>query len=393
MIFVVDQSDDDSSTSAAEEERTLTVTEHDDEHQRTTSGKPLLSALRDTSTCIPPFLKPDFSDLVGNAENMPNEDPIGKQTQKSRGLSVNPCKEGTSDSHKRLYEETGQSQRRSSGPSRGSPIKGGKIATAILLTKTESYIIPENVNSPNFSEKGNKMEIDKFLRRPVIPDSVNSSTCLSSRASPDDAAAKCSKETSIPSGNKKQRTQRPSRVSPPSLLQSVILSGATQSVASNSAVDDVFEDYFSPAQNHQKTIRHLLPDLPVEKSIHIPFDLDSVLKKRKRRTCESNGFATKNNKKKKLEENDSGKNPQTDAEIEDQSPSRCNVEGSLLCGISNVTHAAKKGRQSTLPFIRTSTTDATTQRRASTSSMSKFMERNMSSSLQTNNLSYTSESK
>lgn len=380
-IFIVDRSDDDSSTLAVEpayspdteEERTLTATEHGDQHQRTTSVKPWLSALRDAPTCISSLLKcSDFTDLVSNADNTPNENPAGKQKQKSRDLSESPCKEETSDSHGSFNVETRQSQRRSSRPSRGSPIKGKR------------KIIPENVNSPNSSEKGNKMETAKFLRRPVIPHSVNSSP-----ASPDDATAKCSKETFTPSGKEKQRTPGPSRISLSSPVQSVILSGSTQSVASNSAGDDVFEDYFSQAQNHQKTKRHLLPDLPVEGSIHMPFELDSVLKKRKRRTCESNGSVTKNNKKKKLEEIDSGKNQQTNTEREHQS----HVEGSPQCAISNVTHASKQGRKSTLPFIRTTTSDATKQRRASTSSMSKFMERNTSSDLQKNNLSYTMESK
>lgn len=393
-IFIVDRSDDDPSTLAVEpayspdteEERTLTVTEHGDQHQRTTSVKLWLSALRDTPTCIPSLLKcSDFTDLVSNADNTPSENPAGKQTQKSQGLLESPCKEETSDSHGSFNVETRQSQRRSSRPSRGSPIKGKrKIATAIHLTETESHIIPENVNAPNISEKGNKMETAKFLRRPVIPHSVNSSP-----ASPDDATAKYSKETFTPSGKKKQRTPRPSRISLSSSVQSVILLGSTQSVASNSAGDDVFEDYFSPAHNHQKTKRHLLPDLPVEGSIHMPFELDSVLKKRKRRTCESNGSVTKNNKKKKLEEIDSGKNQQTNTEREHQN----HVEGSPQCAISNVTHAAKQGRKSTLPFIRTTTSDATKQRRASTSSMSKFMEINRSSDLQKSNLSYTMESK
>lgn len=320
---------------------------------------------------------------MGNAENTPNEKPAGKHTQKSRGLSESPCREETSDSHRRFNEETRQSQRRSSRP-RGSPAKGKtRRATATHLIETESHIIPENVNSPNISEKGNKMETDKVLRGPVIPHSVNSSSGLSSLASPDAAAAKCSKETFTPSDKKKQRTPRPSR---PSL--SFLVSGSPQSVASNAAGDDVFEDYFSPAHNHQKTKGHLLPDLPVKGGIHMPFELDSVLKKRKRSTCESNGSVSKNNKKKKLEK-DGGKNQQTDAEMGHPSPSCHDVEGSPRCAISNVTHAAKKGRQSILAFIRATTSDARKQRRASTSLMSKIMKKNMSLDQQKSNHSYT----
>lgn len=326
---------------------------------------------------------------MDNAENPPNENPAKKWTQKSRGLYESPCKEGTSDSHRNFNEETRQSHRRSSQPSRG----GKKIPPAIHLTETEPLIFPENVNSPRFSEKRNKMKTAKFLRKPVTPPSMNSSPCLSSSTSPDDTAAKFSKETFTPLGEKQQRTPCSSRLSLTSLGQSVNLSGSTQSFASNSAGDDVFEDYFSPAHNHQKTKRHLLPELPVEGSIHMPFELDSVLKKRKRRRCQSNGSATKNSKKKKPEENDSIKNQQVDAGIEIQSDSRYSVEGSPWRAISNVTYTAEEGRHSTLPIIRTTTSDATKQRRASTSLMSKFVEKNTSSHLQKSNLSCIMESK
>lgn len=393
-MFIVDQSDDDSSTSAIkpayspdkEEERYLTVTEQDDQHQKKTSVKPQLSELCDASKCIPSLLKcSDFSGLLGNAENTPNEKPARKQSLISRGLSESPCKKESSDSHRCINENIRHSQRRSFRPSRGSPIKRKrKSATIVHLTETETYTIPENVNSPNISEKGNEIEKIIFLTSPVTPH-------LSSPASTDGTAVKISRETITPSGKNKPRTPRPSRLSLSSLVQSVILSSSTQSVASNSAEDDVFEDYFSPAHNHQKTKRHPLPDLPAEGSIHMPFELDSVLKKRKRRMCESNGSVTKNDKKKKPEENDSGKNQQTDTEIEHQSHSRYNVEESLQYTISNVTHALKKGRQSTLPFIR-NTSDSTKRRSASTSSMSKLMEKT-SSDLQKMNRSYAMESK
>lgn len=328
---------------------------------------------------------------MGNAENTPDKKPAEKQTQKSRGLSESPRKEDTSDSHRSFIEETRQSQRRSSRPSRGSPInRKTKIATDKYLTETESHIIPENVNSPNISQKGKKKETTKFIRSPVISHSVNSSSCLSSPVGPDDAAAKCSKETFTPLGKKKQRTSRPSRLSASSLAQSAILLSSTQSVASNSAGGDVFEDYFSPAHNHRETKRHLLPDLPVEGSSHMPFELDSILNKRKRRRCESIGSVAKI-KKKKPEINDKGKNQKTDAEIEHQSPSCHDVEASLPRTMSNVTHSAKKGRESILPT--TTNTDAAKQRRASTSSMSELIETNATSELKKNSLSNTVERK
>lgn len=372
------------------------MTEHDraDQHQRKSSVKMSLSALRDAPKCIPtPLTCPDFSDLEDSAGNTPAENPAGKQRWKSRDLSESPYKERRSDNHRTFNKEKVQPQRRSPRPSTGSPVKGKrKIAAATRLKETKSHTIPENVNSSSTSEKG-KEKMETFLTRPVVSPNVNSSSCVSPPANPDRAAVKRSKETFSPSGKKERRAPRSSRLSMSSLVRSVTLSGGSQSVAFDSADgDDVFEDYFSPANNHQEARRQLLPHLPVKGSIHIPFELDSVVKKRKHRTDESPGSETYNNKKKKFEEKSSDKNQQSDTEIEHQGQSLV-VEGSPGRSINNITQAVKKGRQSTLPFKRTSTSDATKQRRASTST-SKFMERN-ASDLQKNSvkdLSHTMES-
>lgn len=368
----------------------LNVPEPDtDQHQRKTPVKPWLSALRDVPKCIPSPLKcPDFSDLEGNAENTPEKTPAGEQARTSKGLSESPCKERRSDSHKNNNKKKRQTQRKTPRPSIGSPVKGKH------LTETNSPIIPEDVTSSNTSEKGKeKIKAAKFITQPVIPYHVNnpisSTASLSSPVSPVDAVVKQPLETFTPSGKKERRTPRPSRL--PSLVQSVTLSGASQSTASISADgDNVFEDYFSPANSHRKTERLLLPYLPLEGSIPIPFKLDSeVPKKRKHRSCESTGFGANNNKKKKLKHS-SGKNQQPDKESAPQIDSHQGVEGA----ITNVTHAAKKGRWSTLPSIKNSTSDATKRGRASTSS-SKFMARNTSSDLQknsVNDLCHTTES-
>eukprot|EP00066_Takifugu_rubripes_P012438 XP_011601704.1 PREDICTED: microcephalin [Takifugu rubripes] len=379
------QSDDDSSTSVdepayspKEEGRKPNVTEHDneDQHQRKTSVKLCSSAIRDVPRCIPSPLKcPDFSNLEDNDGNTPVENQAGEQTQKSRAFSDSTCKEKIFDSHSNLKTEKRHSRRRPSRPSTESPVKGKRIATARCLTGTKSHRSPENVNSS--TKKGKeKIEAAELLTAPVNSYNVNSSSCLSSPASLDDVASNQSKETFTPSGRKEKRTLRPSRLSP-SLVQSVNLSGASQSADSNSADgDDAFEDYFSPANSHQTTKRHRLPHLPVDRGIHIPFELGSVLKKRKHRTRESTGSGNSKNKKTKLEEN-AGKNPQSNTEIEHQIHSHQNVERPLGCPVTNITHTANKGRQSMLPSVGTSTSNATKQR-VSTSSISKFTERNTS---------------
>lgn len=355
------------------------MTEHDneDQHQRKTSVKLCSSAIRDMPKCIPNPLKcPDFSDLEDNARNTPAENQAGEQTQKSRAFSDSACKEKIFDSHRNLNKEKRHSRRRPSRPSTGSPVKGKRrIATAIRLTGTKSHRSPENVNSS--TKKGKeKIEAAKLLTAPVNSYNVNSSSCLSSPARLDDIASNRSKETFTPSGRKEPRTPRPSRLSPP-LVQSVNLSGASESTDSNSADgDNAFEDYFSPANSHQTTKRHRLPHLPVDRGIHIPFELGSVLKKRKHRTCESTGSGNGKNKKTKLE--NAGKNPQFNTEIEHQSHSHQNVERSLGCLVTNITHTANKGRQSMLPSVRISTCNATKQRTVSTSSISKSTERNTS---------------
>lgn len=355
------------------------MTEHDneDQHQRKTSVKLCSSAIRDVPKCIPSPLKcPDFSDLEDNAGNTPEGNQAGEQTQKSRAFSDGACKEKIFDSHGNLNKEKRHSRRRPR-PSTGSPLKGKRrIATARGLTGTKSHRSPENENSS--TKKGKeKMEATKLLTAPVNSYNVNSSSCLSSPASLDDAASNQSKETFTPSGRKEQRTPRPSRLSP-SLVQSVNLSGASQSADSNSADgDNAFEDYFSPANSHQTTKRHRLPHLPVDIGIHIPFELGSVLKKRKHRTRESTGSGNSKNKKTKLEEN-AGKNPQSNTEIDHQSHSHQNVERSLGCPVTNITHTANKRRQSTLPSVRTRTSNATKQRTVSTSSIAKFTEKNTS---------------
>uniref|UniRef100_A0A3Q4BAK1 BRCT domain-containing protein n=1 Tax=Mola mola TaxID=94237 RepID=A0A3Q4BAK1_MOLML len=76
----------------------------------------------------------------------------------------------------------------------------------------------------------------------------------------------------------------------------------------------------SPTANCcQRSERRILPPLPVERDIHIPFELDSVSKKRKQRRSEVTGSES-SSKKKKVEESKTGKshNQQSDAGTEKQ---------------------------------------------------------------------------
>lgn len=148
-------------------------------------------------------------------------------------------------------------------------------------------------------------EIKSFLS----PNAVISSSCLSTSAMLADSANAISKETCL-SKTPELKTLRKARLSFSALVRSFTLSSEQKAVASSSAdADDVFEDYFSPA-NHK---RSLLPNLPVESNIRIPFELDLVLKKRKQRQSES--FSTYNKMQKMDESSSSEKLNQQSDEI------------------------------------------------------------------------------
>lgn len=361
-----DQSDDDSSASVAEpayspdKEEVRPQYDVTDHGHRNASEKPWLSTCHDVPTRISsPLNCPDFSDKEDGDGNTPKKSrmtsvrkkPEEKHKHKSVGLSESPCQERRSDSNKNFNKEKTWSQIKSSRPSPNkSEKRKQKVKAAKSLTKTKTHF---------------------------LPDTVNSSSCLSSPAELGDAAVKLSKRTSTPLQKMEQRTPKAARLSLSSLVQSFTLSGDSKSLASSSADgdDNVFEDYFSPANCNQKSKRPFLPNLPVERDIQIPFELDSVPKKRKQRRSESTGSET-NSKKKKLEESESGKNlnQQSDAGSEPQSRPQQDVKETLDRPSADVTLVAKRRRQSTLPFTSTSTTsDAVKPRRASTSSLSAML--------------------
>lgn len=357
------QSDDDSCASAAEpayspdkeEVRTqydVTEPDHLEQHHRNSSEKPWMSTCHDVPKRISSPLKcPDFSEKKEEDGKTPKKSrktsvrkkPAGKHKQKSTGLSESPC------SSKNLNRERRQSQIKSSRPSNNKSEKGKqKSEAAKSITDTKTHF---------------------------LPDTVNSSICLSSPAKLDDAAVELSKETSAPLQKMEQKKPKLAKMSRSSLVRSFALSSDCKSVASSSADgdDNVFEDYFSPANCQQKSKRPLWPDLPVERDIHIPFELGCVPKKRKR--SESTGSET-NSKKEKLEESKRGKNcdQQCEAGSEPQSHPQKTAKESLNRQSANVSLVAKRQRQSILSFTsNAATSHAIKQRRASTSSLSAVL--------------------
>ncbi|XP_026211649.1 microcephalin isoform X2 [Anabas testudineus] len=327
-----DQSNDDSSASVAEpgyspHEEGRTQVDQLEQHHRNSFEKPWLSPCHDVPKQISRPLKcPDFTT---------KEDEEGNRQQKSRRTSVrrriaekhkcsslleSPCQERRLDIRKR------RSQIKSSSPSPNKSEKGKrKINAATSFTETKTN---------------------------ACPDAGNSSICLSSPATVGDATAEMSQETATLFKKREQKTPKRARLSVSTLVRPFTVSGEP-SVASHSTVgdDNVFEDYFSPANHHQRSKRPLVPNLDVQSDIQIPFELDPVRKKRKERRSESIVSETNRIKKRKLEESGKNHNQKSNTSCEPQGQ-ECAVNSPS----ASVTLTAKKRRQSTLSFTSTSTT-------------------------------------
>lgn len=315
----------------------------------------------------------DKDDTDGNVAKKPKmtsvrKKPAERNKQKCVDVSESLCQERRSDSSKNFKKDKGRKSKPSTDKS---------------------------------DERKQSTEADKTLtetKTHFFPDTVNSSSYLSSAAEFGDTAFELSKERSTPSQKSKQRTPRAAKLSLPSLVGSFTPSGDSKSAASASAdgEGDVFEDYFSPANSRPNSKRPFLPNLPVGRDIVVPFELGSVPKKRKQRRRESTGLET-TSKKKKLKESESGRNhsQQSDAGGELQSQ---DVKLTLDHPSTNVTLVAKRRRQSTLPSLNIGTlSDAGKPRRASTSSLSTVFAEATTTSLPKKNsdstvLSHTSES-
>lgn len=306
-----------------------------------------------------PVKCPDFSDkddTDGNMAKKPKmtsvrKKPAERNKQTSVDVSESPCQQRRSDSSRNFKKDKGRAQIKSKPSPDKSDDRKGSTETDKTFTETKTHF---------------------------FPDTGPSSSYLSSAAALRDAAFELSKERSTPSQKSKQRTPRAAKRSVSSSVGSFTSPRDSKSVASASADGggDVFEDYFSPANSHQNSTRPFLPNLPVGRDIVVPFELGSVPKKRKQGRRESTGLET-TGKKKKLKEGESGQNhsQQSDARGEPES------HVTLTLDHTNVPLAAKRRRQSTLPFLNIgSSGDAGKRRRASTSSLtSVFAEENTTS--------------
>ncbi|XP_030297276.1 microcephalin isoform X3 [Sparus aurata] len=378
LKLMYDQSDDDSSASAAEpayspdkEEgrihRVVTDHGHLEQRHKNATVKPWLSPCSDVPKQIKsPLICPEFTDKEdekGNRQKKLRRTLVRKKSEKQKSVDLLeiPCQDRRSDSNKNLKKEKRLLQIKSSSLSPNKSEKGtGKMKAAKSFTETKT----------NF-----------------VSDTENSSSCHLSQAKLAVAAVELSK-VAAPSQKVEQKTLKRARLSLSSLVRSFTLSGDSKTAASDSTGDDhVFEDYFSPANCQRKSNRALSPNLPVQRDIQVPFELGSVQKERKHRRSESIGSETNSKKKRKLEETQTGKNPdqQSDAGSEPRSHPQQDVKESLNSSRANATLVAKRRRQSVLPFTSTGTTsDTVKKRRVSTSVQSTMLMDNTVPELQKN---------
>uniref|UniRef100_A0A8C5H8M9 BRCT domain-containing protein n=1 Tax=Gouania willdenowi TaxID=441366 RepID=A0A8C5H8M9_GOUWI len=163
----------------------------------------------------------------------------------------------------------------------------------------------------NTPDKQNNAEV-KLLTETKFnfyPEPVEASSCPPLSTLLDAGAAETSKEAPLQRGELKT----PKRVSSSfsALVRSFTQSNDSKGpdAASTTGDDDVFEDYFSPANHQQRSKGPYFPELPAERSIHIPFDLVPVQKKRKQRKSVTLELISHDNKKRKLHQRQSEKNP------------------------------------------------------------------------------------
>ncbi|XP_062422751.1 microcephalin isoform X2 [Pungitius pungitius] len=333
--------DDDSSASVAEpayspdkEEgrKEVDVTDHDRREQRhmKDSKEPWLSPCRDVPKQVSSYVKcQDFKE----ATTLKRRSSVRKKAavkHKSFSLFEGPVKDKISCISTNFNEEQRESEIKSSGPSPAKTVKE-KIKVAKSFTETKTH----------FSS-----------------DAAKSSSCLPSPDKFGNGAVRLLKEPAPPI----QKTPKQARASFSALVRSFTLPSDSKSAASVSTEgdDNVFEDYFSPANHHPTSKGLPLPNLPVRRDVPNPFQLDSVPKKSKLKT-ESVGSDTPNKKKRLLETSQNSVAGSKPDVKEPQPASR---------GPSpDVTHRAKRRRQSTLSFTSSGTTpsDAARRRRASAS--------------------------
>uniref|UniRef100_A0A672JKK4 BRCT domain-containing protein n=1 Tax=Salarias fasciatus TaxID=181472 RepID=A0A672JKK4_SALFA len=269
--FLFNESDDESSASVAELDRSpdkeegrtalhVTDPEHSEQQSRLTdSVKPWLSPLRNDPK------------RTSSPERQDDED---RHKRKSRRASVKSMKK---------YGSVGFLE---------NPSPGRRSNNVRNVQKQQSLSAVECESS--------KCAIAKPFTENLHLDTVKSPRCSSSSAVIDNAAAETSKETPATLQKTELKTPRQAKSSLSALVKSLAVSSEPKGVGAAFAdEDEVFDDFFSPANNPQRSKGHLLPNLPGEGSIHIPFELEPVLKKRKQRTSESWGSEGHDKKKKK----------------------------------------------------------------------------------------------
>ncbi|XP_056291910.1 microcephalin isoform X2 [Pseudoliparis swirei] len=335
LKFIYDQSGDSSASDAVpayspdneEGRRQTDVTDHDPPEQRhkETSKKPWLSPCQDVPKQTSSHVKcQDFQDEEATRPKKSRRTSV-KKNRNSVGLSESPSKDRRSGNSKNFQRANGKSEMKPSSPLPNKTDKGkGKMKTSKSITETKTQFGSE---------------------------AANSSSCFSSPAKVGDGAVKLSKETASPL----QKLQKQVRPSLSALVRPFTVSSDSKSVASGSAdgADNVFEDYFSPANHHPRLKRPPLPNLPMERDIQIPFQLNPVPKKRQIRSKRI-GSQTKRKKKRILEtsqESDASSTPQSHP----QQDAKESVPA-LERPDADVALVVKRRRQSTLPFTSTSTT-------------------------------------
>lgn len=323
---VNDQSDDDSSASVAKngcssdkDEGKLDV--KDDGHLEQDSVKPWLSPCRDVPKQIPGVTYSPTYDIQEDKEG--NKRPTAGKTS-ARKKVAEKLKFG--DSLESGIQEEPDKSKISLKEKRQTPIRSSGVSENRKQKTPASKSFPESKSHAS-------------------PKAVNSSSCLLSSNNLVDSAAENAKDSEL-------KTHKKARLSLSTLVRSFALSSEHKKVASSSSNaddDDVFEDYFSPA-NHKRPI---LPNLAEESNIEIPFELDSVAKTRKQRRSDS---SVAYNKKLKMEESHNGKKPNQRSDEGSECPGKRDGKTSLSasnCSSVHVTAKSKRRRRSTLGFIST----------------------------------------
>ncbi|XP_069570100.1 microcephalin [Brachyistius frenatus] len=400
LKLMYDQSDDDSSASVAElgyspdkEEGRTNLDVRDQDHV-----EPWLSPCRDVPKWMPrvPDCAFDFDDEDGNRQKKSRRNSVKKKAaekHKSVASLESPCQDKRSDDSKNLKKKR-QSQIKSAGSSPNKSGKGKqKITAAKSFTETKSHIYPDAAKSSSCLSSSATLgdaeaEMSKEIDAPL--QKVETKTPKTARSSLSTFAQCLTKSKSVTSGstagddvfedyffpaNHNQRSKRTPLPNMPKRARSSLSAASlppsiTSKSLSTDGDDNVFEDYFSPANHNRRSKRPVLPNLPADSDIQIPFEFGPFPKKRQPR---SRGSETEGKKKKKREENKSSKshNQRSDASNEPPSHQQQDEESSaaLASPSANVTLKAKRRRQSTLAFTSTSksTTCTVQQRRASTS--------------------------